>query len=187
MTSGIGSLSLQGMQWYAKEELTHFLDSFPTPIILFDNLRDLHFPPVFYEYIDETSPPMSLSKLLTLKTITFVIGSMTASVSRNWSGFFTWLLNVFSGPHSLEKAIFEVSLQEYVPVDDLMMSMDVLDGGSASIPELTFVLVMSGNDWMEERRCKAFIGWLKRELPTLVAAGKLVIVWRWPQEGIWSW
>ncbi|KAH8826329.1 hypothetical protein DL96DRAFT_1607709 [Flagelloscypha sp. PMI_526] len=179
MSSNIRVLALQGSYRFTKSQAPQFIDALLSPKSSFDILHEIRFPQSFYQAIDETSPPMPLSNLPTLKTIAFSIGVMTKSVSRNWSIFFTWILKALSQPHSLETLVFEVSLRAYVPVDDLMMTMDVLDGKGDSIPELVFVLIMTGVEWQEEEKCKAFIRWLERELPTLKTLRRLTIVRKW--------
>ncbi|KAH8826322.1 hypothetical protein DL96DRAFT_1278868 [Flagelloscypha sp. PMI_526] len=183
LPSEIRSLNLRGFQWFPKWYLIRFLNSLFSPGSSFDNLHHLILPEIVFLSLDPTSSSISLAQLPTLNTITFMVGPMTQLVSQNWPSFFTWLLKVLSEPHSLEKVIFEISLGAYTPVDDLMMTMDVLDGKAVSIPELTFLLILNGTGWQEEGRYRAFVKWLKQELPTVKDLGKLRIIRKWELSG----
>ncbi|KAH8826318.1 hypothetical protein DL96DRAFT_1816682 [Flagelloscypha sp. PMI_526] len=178
-SSKIRYLSLHGFFWLTKREVTEITGWLLSPNSLFNNLHQIHFPQVLFQSIDGNSLPISFLTMPTLKRVIFTIGAITSNVSRKWSIFFEWLLKVLSESHSLEELVFEVLLHEYRPIDDLMMTMDVFDSKADPIPVLTFVLVMRGMERSEEIFARAFTKWLKRELPTLRAAGKLNIKRRW--------
>ncbi|KAH8826328.1 hypothetical protein DL96DRAFT_1607707 [Flagelloscypha sp. PMI_526] len=184
VSSQIKVLSFHGFHWLKKEPTTLFVQEFLSPKSLLDGLHEIHFPQVVYQSINDSSLLLSLSNLPKLKIIVFNIGPMTKSVSRNWPIFFTWIREVLSEPHSLEKLVFEVPLVAYVPVIDPMMIMNVLDGKGDAIPELTFIvamtgLVMTGMEWKEEERVTAFTGWLNHEFPTIKTLGRLSIIHQW--------
>ncbi|KAH8826315.1 hypothetical protein DL96DRAFT_1816680 [Flagelloscypha sp. PMI_526] len=175
-SSAIKSLSLHGFDWLTKEEVIQFVGWLFSPETHFDNLREIHFPPVVFYFMGETSSPVALSSLPTLKTITFIIGTMTDYVSQQWPVFFEWLFKVLSAPHSLEKLNFEVSFSESVSDRDLMMMLGVCDRMIDSLPELTFVLILKRIDRSGVICGEAFPKWLKYNLPTLSASGKLNII-----------
>ncbi|KAH8826317.1 hypothetical protein DL96DRAFT_1816681 [Flagelloscypha sp. PMI_526] len=186
VSSAIRSLYLHGFDWLTKEDVFQFVDWLFSPRSLFENLHDIHFPPVVFQLMGETSSPVSLSSLPTLKTITFTIGTLNSDVTRQWPIFFEWLLQLLSAPHSLKKLAFEVLFNEYASDRDLMTMFGILDRNVDSLPELTFTLVVKGIKKSQVICGESFTKWLKYKLPALNASGKLHINLSVPRTFKWN-